>query len=176
MELEWSGLPAEEYGPDSGSRLQSSHMPAKKNPIARGHERALWLWMEAFSACVRARDFEGARQLFVRDSHGFGTLVKVVNTCARLERMQWAKVWPVTSGFRFERAGARMLVSADQTQAVLVATWKACNQAAPKRMVFDRRGRATVVLRRAGPEVPWKAEHTHFSFDPESVRRGTGSA
>lgn len=125
--------------------------------------------MEGFAACVRARDYEGARKLFGRDAHGFGTVVKEAGTRARLERTQWAKVWPVTAGFRFERTGARMLVSADETQAVILVRWKVCNQPVPKRLVFNRHGRATVVLRRSAADEPWRAEHTHFSYNPASA-------
>ncbi|MBC8041621.1 MAG: nuclear transport factor 2 family protein [Opitutaceae bacterium] len=133
-------------------------------------------WLDAFSACVRARDYEGARKLFSRDAHGFGTVVKAAGTRARLERMQWVKVWPMTAGFRFEWSGARMTVSADGSLAVIMVTWKACNHPSPKRLVFDRHGRATVVLRRTGPDKPWLAEHTHFSFDPVASRQTTAGA
>ncbi len=136
------------------------------NPSAVDHKPAFWLWLDAFSACVRARDYAAARKLFVRNTHGFGTVVKEADTRARLERMQWAKVWPATAGFRFERIGARMTISEDKSLAVAMVTWKACNHPSPKRMVFDRHGRATVVLRRTGPGGPWLAEHTHFSFNP----------
>jgi hypothetical protein len=136
--------------------------------IAGDAEYTPWVWLDAFGGCVRARDYVGARKLFVRDAHGFGTVVITAKTRARLERMQWARVWPVTSGFRFERAGARVLMSGDQTQATVMVTWKACNRAAPEKLVFDRRGRATIVLTRKVAGDPWRAEHTHFSFNPES--------
>lgn len=151
-------------------------MPEKKSAVAGGPECTLWLWLDDFSACVRARDYARARRLFARDAHGFGTAVKAAGSRARLEKMQWARVWPVTSGFCFERAGARIIVSADQAQAVVMVMWKACNQAAPKRLVFDRQGRATVVLRRRRADAPWLAEHTHFSFDPANSMKGFPSA
>jgi hypothetical protein len=87
--------------------------------------------------------------------------------------MQWARVWPFTSRFCFEQKSARMVVSADQTQAAIMVEWKACNNVKPKRHVFDRRGRATVVLGRARPDSPWRAVHTHFSFDPASTKRAS---
>lgn len=146
-------------------------MPKPPKNLAEEPECTPWGWLEVFAGCVRARDYAGARKLFARDAHGFGTVVKMAGTRAGLERSQWAKVWPVTSGFRFERAQARILMSADRTQATVMAMWKACNQAAPQKPVFDRRGRATVVLTRVKPDDPWRAEHTHFSFHPESSRK-----
>lgn len=128
-------------------------------------------WLEAFAERVRARDFPGGRALFAPGAHGFGTVSRVMRSLDALEREQWARVWPVTSGFCFERRGLRIEASPDGLQAVAMATWKACNHPEPKRRVFDRRGRATVVLRRADAAAPWIAEHTHFSFDPPAKSR-----
>lgn len=137
-----------------------------------------WRWLDAFAACVRERDFAGGRALFAPDAHGFGTIVRVSTARAKLEKKQWGRVWPRTSGFRFERARARLEIAEDGLMVVAMVTWKACNQAAPKRVVFDRRGRATIVLRRAGENAPWIARHSHFSFDPPArtkpVRKGGG--
>ncbi len=132
-------------------------------------------WLEAFAGCVRARDFAGGRVLFAKDAHGFGTVVRVAATRAGLEKDQWGWVWPRTSGFRFERKGARVELGEGGLTAVAMVTWKACNQAAPKKVVFDRRGRATILLRRDSVDTPWVARHTHFSFDPP-VRSSVRSA
>ncbi len=151
-------------------------MLAAKSPRHREDKDAsVWAWMDAFAACVRTRDFEGGRKLFAPDAHGFGTVVRTAGSRAKLETGQWRWVWPRTSGFRFERRGSRVERDAGGLFAVVMATWKACNQAAPKRMVFDRRGRATIFLRRESPDTPWVARHTHFSFDPPS-RSGAGEA
>lgn len=129
-------------------------------------ERSVWSWLEEFAVCVRARDFTRGRALFAKDAHGFGTVVRVAGARAKLEKEQWGWVWPRTSGFRFERAGSRLEIDEDGLWAVAMVTWKACNEAAPKRVVLDRRGRATIVLRRDAVNTPWLARHTHFSFDP----------
>jgi ketosteroid isomerase-like protein len=133
-------------------------------------------WLEAFADCVRSRDFARARGLFARDTHGFGTVERSMESLARLERAQWARVWPRTSGFCFLRTGMRVAVSGDGGQAVVMARWKACNDPAPARPVYDRRGRATVLLRRTGAARGWVAQHTHFSFDPQSVAKRAGAA
>jgi hypothetical protein len=127
---------------------------------------SVWSWLERFAECVRERDFAGGRALFAVDAHGFGTVVRAWASRAKLEREQWGWVWPRTSGFRFERRGARVECDADGLFAVAMVSWKACNQTAPKKMVFDRRGRATIFLRRETVDTPWVARHSHFSFDP----------
>lgn len=136
---------------------------------------SVWSWLEGFASCVRERDFKGGRAMFAVDAHGFGTVVRTGASRAKLEREQWGWVWPRTSGFRFERRGARVEAGADGLMAVAMVTWKACNQAAPKKVVFDRRGRATILLCREKLDTPWVARHTHFSFDPP-VRSRAGSA
>lgn len=135
-------------------------------------ERSVRGWLSAFAACVRERDFAGGRSLFAADAHGFGTVMRVAAARAKLEKEQWGRVWPRTSGFRFERTGARVEAGEDGLLAVVMVTWKACNDAAPKRVVFDRRGRATIVLRRERRDAPWMARHTHFSFDPPASKAG----
>lgn len=147
------------------------HPIMKKAVAKRRADSGVEAWLDAFAARVRARDFAGGRALFAREAHGFGTVARVVRSLDALEREQWSRVWPVTSGFRFERRGLRIEASPDGLLAVAMATWKACNRPSPARTVFDRRGRATVVLRRAGAAAPWIAEHTHFSFDPPARAR-----
>lgn len=153
-----------------------------KTGMAEGRARGrtevagVWRWLAVFAEKVRGRDFEGGKKLFTDDCHGFGTVVAQAEDRATLVSRQWGYVWPRTSGFVFIRAGARVVLSADGSQAVAVVRWKACNQPAPVRRVYDRRGRATVVLilERTGA---WKAAHTHFSFDPpvSSGREGAES-
>lgn len=100
--------------------------------------------------------------MFAADAHGFGTMVRVAASRVKLEREQWGWVWPRTSGFRFERRGVRVERDAGGLFAVVMVTWKARNQAAPKKVVFDRRGRATIFLCREKVNTPWIARHSHF--------------
>lgn len=148
-------------------------MVERKSPAHRkGTEASVWDWLDAFASCVRGRDFAGGRALFAADTHGFGTVVRTAASRAKLETGQWRWVWPRTSGFRFERSGARVECDASGLFAVVMVRWKACNQVAPRRMVFDRRGRATILLRRDSADAPWIARHTHFSFDPPTRPAG----
>lgn len=137
-----------------------------KTSAGNAVESTVWDWLEDFAGNVRSRDFVRARVLFHRDALGFGTVARVANGRAEIEKGQWRRVWTRTSGFRFVRAGSRIELSDDGLLAVVMAEWRACNQAAPKRMVLDRRGRATIVLRRMEVNGTWLAHHTHFSFGP----------
>jgi ketosteroid isomerase-like protein len=145
----------------------------RKNKTIQGE---IDMWLDDFAVCVRGRDFSRARGLFARDTHGFGTVERSMDSRVKLERAQWARVWPRTSGFCFLRTGLRMVVSGDGGHVVVMARWKACNDPSPVRPVYDRRGRATVVLRRTGAAGGWVAQHTHFSFDPQSLPKRAGSA
>jgi len=148
-------------------------MVVRKSPAHwKGTKASVWSWLDAFAACVRGRDFAGGRALFAADTHGFGTVVRTASSRAKLETGQWRWVWPRTSGFRFERSGARVECDASGLFVVVMVTWKACNQVAPRRMVFDRLGRATILLRRETLETAWVARHTHFSFDPPARPAG----
>ena len=53
----------------------------------------------------------------------------------------------------------------------LAALLRLINLGYPAKLVFDRRGRATVVLTRRRAGDSWRAEHTHFSFIPGSSRK-----
>jgi hypothetical protein len=151
-------------------------MVVRNSPADREATNAsVWAWLDAFASCVRRRDFEGGRALFAADAQGFGTVVRTASSRSKLEKGQWRWVWPRTSGFRFERSGARVECDDGGLFAVVMVTWKACNQASPQRVVFDRRGRATILLRREKTDTPWFARHTHFSFDPPA-RSGGGKA
>ena len=142
-------------------------MKAKQQParVILPSRRSVREWLEAFAACVRARDFAGGRILFAEDAMGFGTVATVAESRAVLIREQWRRVWTRTAGFRFERKGSRVEVSPDGLMAVAMVRWRASNNPAnPRRL--DRRGRATVVLRRPRVDAAWTGLFTHFSFDP----------
>jgi ketosteroid isomerase-like protein len=129
----------------------------------------VWVWLEAFARCVRERDFATAEPLFDAHCQGFGTVVARVSTRSALRRGQWAWVWPRTAGFVFRRAGARIEVAEGGDLAVAGLRWEAWNRAepGPRPGPRDRRGRATLVLRREpGTATGWRAVHSHFSFEP----------
>lgn len=118
-------------------------------------------WLRAFSRAVRDRDFASGKSLFDAGVVSFGTVCSRADTLDELQANQWQFIWPNTRDFDFEYAEAATLVEGDQ--AVIVAGWSSTGfkvDGAP----FQRRGRATIVLRRQLSE--WKAVHTHFSLEP----------
>ena len=118
-------------------------------------------WLKAFSRAVRERDFASGKKLFDPAVLSFGTVCFRVEGLDQLADGQWQAVWPNTRDFDFEYPSARALP--DASQATVLATWSSTglDSAGEK---FQRRGRATIVLRRAGSG--WKAVHTHFSIAP----------
>ncbi len=134
-------------------------------------KREVWDWLNDFSHGVQTRNFRAAKRLFLADAMGFGTVAKVAHTLDELSEKQWSKVWPRTSGFRFRRKDSRIELSPDGLLAVVMVCWVACNQPEPiKPGRFDRRGRATLMLRRESMDEVWLGVFTHFSFDPEASR------
>jgi len=123
-------------------------------------EPSLRDWLRRWGDCVASVDFAAARPLFDASVTGFGTHAGVVDGLDRLEAEQWRQVWPTISGFAFDVEGARLLVSDDRCQAVVVAMWTSARdgQARP--------GRATIVVRRGDVTSPWRGFHTHFSLVP----------
>src|SRR5690606_31690891 len=116
-------------------------MKAKRQParVILPSRRSVREWLEAFAACVRARDFAGGRVLFGEDAMGCGTVATVAEARAVLIREQWRRVWTRTAGLRFERKGSRVEVSPDGLMAVAMVRWRASNNPAnPRRL--DRRG------------------------------------
>jgi ketosteroid isomerase-like protein len=119
-------------------------------------------WLREFAAAVRAADYDGARRLFHRGVVGFGTVAARVEGLDRLVLAQWRSTWGVTRGFDFAWDDARGGVEGDH--AWVAAPWSSTGFD-PGGRPFERRGRATIVLRRR-PRSPWRAVHTHFSLDP----------
>ena len=118
-------------------------------------------WLEHFAACVRARDFGAARQLFDQDSYSYGTRMDHGRTVDELVNRQWMPVWNATTDFTF--TDHQIVVRAEEVS-VIAARWSSF--AATDRRL--RTGRSTLVLSPA-PETHhgWRCIHTHFSLTPE---------
>src|SRR5689334_25132831 len=80
-------------------------------------------WLETFSGYVREVDYASARPLFHPDVLAFGTHRDVIPGLKAWQDTQWDNVWPKTTDFRFDTNAARILVSADNTMATIVAPW-----------------------------------------------------
>jgi ketosteroid isomerase-like protein len=128
-----------------------------------GARKQLEAWLESFAECVRRVDAESARPLFAASLRAFGTRVFCAEGQEAVEQQQWRYIWPRTRDFAFETESLEGWLSADASQASLAVPWRSTGFDAEGR-AFERRGRATIVLVRAGAD--WQAHHTHFSVDP----------
>lgn len=118
-------------------------------------------WLKAFSRSVRERDFASGKKLFENGVVSFGTVCFRVEGIDALAARQWQVVWPNTEDFEFDYSSARVFIGAET--ATVIAGWTSTGLA-PGGGRFQRRGRSTLVLRRAASG--WKAAHTHFSLAP----------
>lgn len=122
-------------------------------------------WLARWGGFVAAVDLEGASALFDRSVIGYGTKANEVRGLEALMEHQWRHVWPNIDGFAFDYASADVWVAPDLQQAVLGSSWSSLGRREDG-STFARGGRATVVLRREGPESPWLGVHTHLSLEP----------
>ncbi len=126
-------------------------------------------WLEHFAACVRAQDFDGGRALFAPEARGFGTVVERAVCRQQLEEGQWRRIWPNTRDFRLIETSREVFLSADGSQACVLALWdsEAREDEASGQAPFHRRGRCTLLLERdEGSPWGWRAIHSHFSKRP----------
>jgi ketosteroid isomerase-like protein len=119
-------------------------------------------WLGAFARAVRERDFAAGRSLFDPHAVAFGTLCPRAGDLDVLVEKQWRPIWNATEGFDFDYATA--LAALDGAQAVVATTW-ASRDAGSRGARAQRRGRATLVLRRDA--AGWRAVHSHFSMEPD---------
>ncbi|MBC8096500.1 MAG: nuclear transport factor 2 family protein [Akkermansiaceae bacterium] len=120
-------------------------------------------WLRSFSTAVRDQDFKAGKLLFDGRVVSFGTVCVRAENLDELESHQWRSVWPNTRDFEFDYTATRVLVEAGQT--VVLTHWSSTGLTGDDQP-FQRRGRATLVLRKDASQ--WKAIHTHFSIEPMS--------
>jgi ketosteroid isomerase-like protein len=135
--------------------------------------KQLETWLETWAECVRRVDPERARALFAPTLRAFGTRVFCADGLESVEQRQWRYVWPRTRGFAFEIESLEGWISDDCSQGCVAVPWRSTGVDAGG-AEFERRGRATIVLARAGGT--WRALHTHFSIDPAAPHRPLGAA
>lgn len=118
-------------------------------------------WLEAFAACVRAQDFDGARPMIAEEVVSFGTKAAMVVGRENLIAEQWRQIWPTIAGFTFDLNTLHCHRAADTAWAVLTWTSQGLR---PDGTPFPRPGRATFTFARR--DGRWLATHTHFSLFP----------
>lgn len=119
-------------------------------------------WLEGFSAHVRAVDYASARPLFHPEILAFGTHQDVLPSLEAWVNSQWDNVWPKTDDFRFTISETHVLVSDDNTLAVVIAPWTSTGFN-PDGTSFERPGRATIVFHKTSNT--WLGVHSHLSLN-----------
>lgn len=149
--------------PLPGPKASRILRPMSNLPLASPQLRAHFIdWLTTFAGFVREVDYASARPLFHPDVLAFGTHRDVIPGLQAWIDMQWDNVWPRTTGFTFDLDATRVLASADETMAVLVAPWSSTGYAEDQ-TPFDRPGRATMVFNQLDGE--WLCTHSHMSLN-----------
>jgi len=120
-------------------------------------------WFARLADCVRAVDYQAALPLFTEDLVAFGTYDDFVTGRDRVMQAQWMNVWPTIRDFRWRLDEVIAIVAPDRLAATGLAIFDSQGFRRDGSR-FDRRGRATVSLVRAGVGADWVAAHTHMSL------------
>lgn len=120
-------------------------------------------WVDAWGAEVASVDLRAGRRRFDDELVAFGTHAFTVTGADAVHDQQWSQVWPTIEDFRFVTDELVVQCSPDRLQAVAIVPWASTGIAADGSL-FDRPGRATVVLVRDLVGAPWRGTHTHFSL------------
>src|SRR5262245_42555419 len=116
-------------------------------------DASVYAWLADFAAVVRARDFAAGRRFFADDAVAFGTWARAVRGLDHFEREQWRQVWPRIRGFRFD---ADPVVQGGGDLAWVASTWTS-EATGPDGRLFERTGRATLILERR--DGRWECRH-----------------
>jgi ketosteroid isomerase-like protein len=130
-------------------------------------------WFQHLQICVQMVDFAGARPLFAEDVVAFGSVTPVSIGRGATEEEQWRTVWGYIDGFRWRLDDLRAMVSGDRCTAVGMALFDSTGYTELGRP-YERPGRATVVLGRAGIGEEWIARHIHVSLFRDVPARSFG--
>jgi ketosteroid isomerase-like protein len=120
------------------------------------------LWLRKWERLINSQDFAEARSLFSNDVVSFGTFAELLTGLDDLEARQWRKIWPTIVGFTFDEP--LVLVSEENPQtATVISLWHSQGKAG-KDGFYQRRGRATLVLRNQKNGL--RCIHSHLSMEP----------
>lgn len=119
-------------------------------------------WLRDWEGLINSLDFARARSLFSENVVSFGTLTEILIGLDDLEKRQWRKIWPAISDFTFDEP--RILISEEAPQIVTVlALWRS-RRKARHRGSYDRKGRATLILK--AEKSGLQCIHSHLSMEP----------
>ena len=132
-------------------------------------------WFDQWGHCVANVDFASARTMFDDTVSGFGTYKDTVQGLDALEVGQWRSIWPTIKEFKFLTDNVEAIVSEDRLMCYAAVLWSSVG-VRENGEHYDRPGRATVALKRADLNAPWRGFHTHFSEFPQERQKSFGGA
>lgn len=139
--------------------------------LSQSTRTSLLSWLDTFASCVTARDLNSAKALFTTNVHSFGTRTIEALNIEELIAEQWEPTWLRTTGFKYLSDSIDIILSADETMAVILARWESQGVDSPtlwdKQTPYYRSGRCTFTLKKSASNI-WLCVHTHFSMDPSS--------
>lgn len=119
-------------------------------------------WLKEWERLINAVDFEGARPLFAESVVSFGTFAEVLYGLDQLEALQWRKIWPTITDFKFE-VPKILFFKDDPGIATLVVLWHSKGKTKNGGW-YRRKGRATLVLKNEKSGL--RCIHSHLSMEP----------
>jgi ketosteroid isomerase-like protein len=131
-------------------------------------------WFQRLQLCIQTVDFVGSRPLFAEDMITFGTFTAFTVGRDATENEQWRHVWGHIDHFRWRLDDLRTIISGDRLTAVAMAVFESTGYTEDGK-VFDRPGRATIVLGRKTLGDEWVAQHTHVSLFPSTPSHSFGT-
>ena len=119
-------------------------------------------WLAEWERLINAVDFAGARAYFAENVVSFGTYADVLQGLDQLEALQWRKIWPTITDFKFEEPKI-LLFEDDPGIVTIVVLWHSRGKTTNDRW-YRRKGRATLVLKDGKDGL--RCIHSHLSMEP----------
>lgn len=154
-------LSCRELAPARACRQPSDLLPNRRT--GNGIVDEIVTWLHKWQALINSGDLEKAKPLFADDVIAFGSLTAVMSGKADLVEQQWSSLWPRIKDFTFGYDSLHTF--ADEARRVVTAAmlWRSLGRRRDGSW-YERRGRATLVLRRESDG--YVCVHSHFSMEP----------
>lgn len=120
-------------------------------------------WFIDLQRNVNALDYAAGRTSVTEDFIAFGTYANFLEGPEDAEQRQWRNVWSKIRDFKCDIDGVRAQISQDRLMGVGIGFFDSVG-VGPDGEDFPRKGRFTVVLRRATTIEPFVASHSHMSL------------
>jgi ketosteroid isomerase-like protein len=120
-------------------------------------------WLREWQALINSGDLETAKPLFSDDVIAYGSLTPVMTGRADLMERQWSSMWPRIKDFAFSEDTIHILADEGMRVVTVATLWRSLGLRRDG-STYERRGRATLVLRREGQR--YLCVHSHFSMEP----------